>query len=457
MDFLLHLTPQRTVSTLSPGAELLFGKGAASLVGKTVEALFPDLDLGGTKAPGGIDWKTVGQITTPTGVPCEVRQTSLPDGSALLNLHAQPGVCTLCAERFLTSVLAESEDAILYLDPEERVTIFNRGAEKLYGWKAEEILGKPVEVLVPEERRDELPELTRAVHEDGRVLNYRTVRRRRDGTEINVVISRTAMRDPEGHFVGTSVIIRDVTADVQARRQIQHSEKMAAVGQLAAGIAHELGTPLNVISGTAELLETEAATGDELTEGLHTIRTQAETCRRLLRSLMDYARRPRFELTDLDLNASVEETIRLLQRLLERQHIRVDTRLEPGLPAIQADANQVEQVLMNIFMNAWQAMPGGGSLTITTHSVPKANEVQIEITDTGHGIAPEHLSQIFNPFFTTKGPGGGTGLGLAVCDQIVTAHGGRIVATSEPGRGTTFSVSFPIGAPAIATTTRGDA
>ena len=256
-------------------------------------------------------------------------------------------------------------------------------------------------------------------------------------------LTRTALHDKQGRLIGTSVIVRDETAHLEATRQMQHSEKMAAVGQLAAGVAHELGTPLNVIAGTAEALESDLGEGEEARVYLRTIREQAEACARLLQDMMNYARQPAFEMRAIDLNACVEDTLRLAQRLFERDQITIATDLAPDLPRTEADANQLQQVLMNIFINAWQAMGSDGELRVETEADPDRDAVVVRISDTGPGIKPADLPHVFNPFFTTNRGGGGTGLGLAVCDQIIIGHGGSIAASSRPDHGATFTIRLP--------------
>lgn len=445
---ILQISPSGLVKWASRSVQDLLGVPPEELLGKPFKEVLPKATASPQSVPSEdpLQWVTMGRFEIPGGGIGEMRQMLLVGGDSLIELRPPLIFGSTEFEQFVANVLADSADAILCLDLDNRITIWNRGAEALYGYRAEEILGKSVELLVPEEHREELHMLERRVREEGQVLNYPAVRRHRDGREINVTITRTALRDAEGRLVGTSVIIRDVTETVQKNRQLQHSEKMAAVGQLAAGIAHELGTPLNVISGTAEFLEGEAAGNPEFTEGLRTIRRQAQVCTRLLRDLMDYARRPTFEKAEVDLNACIRDTLRLVRRLFERDKIVTETALAENLAAIDGDANQLEQVFVNIFINAWQAMPGGGRLRVVTRPASGGEEVVVEIHDTGTGIAPEHLPHIFNPFFTTKEAGGGTGLGLAVCDQIVTAHGGSITASSQPGHGAVFTLRFPAAA-----------
>lgn len=388
-------------------------------------------------------WKSQ-TLAADDGATYEIWHLPFEGDAQLLEITPHRDSATDWEHRYLRNILEDSSDAMACLDNDGRVTVWSRGAERLYGWSVQEILGKSVDVIIPEEFLNEHQLLQERVRKEGRIVNYPAVRRRRDGSEIHVTITRTALHGPTGEIVGTSILVHDVTNHVTAEKQYQHSEKLAAIGQLAAGIAHELGTPLNVISGTAEFLSSELGDNEVLSEGLLTLKRQAETCTRLLHDLMNYARRPASKLTHLDINATVSETIRLIQMAMQRDQVEVILNCEPGLPIITGDPNQLQQVLMNLFLNAWQAMPGGGELRVSTRTAVDGGYVIIEITDNGPGIRPEHLPHIFHPFFTTKASGGGTGLGLAVCEQIVEAHGGGLSATSREGKGAQFTLRLPI-------------
>lgn len=345
---------------------------------------------------------------------------------------------------FLRNILEDSGDAIVCWDTDGYIIVWNRGAERLFGWSVQEVLGKSVHESILEEYLEEHLALEKRVREEGRIAEIPTVRRHRDGREVHVTMTRSALVNREGEMVGTSILIHDVTSHVTAERQYQHSEKLAAVGQLAAGIAHELGTPLNVISGTVEYLATEMQDNGVLSEGLTTLKRQAETCTRLLHDLMNYARRPASKLTHVDINSTIRETLRLIQRSMQRDNVNVTLKCEANLPGITGDPNQLQQVMMNLFLNAWHAMRGGGDLRVATRISSDRRFVVIEVTDNGPGIRPEHLPHIFHPFFTTKASGGGTGLGLAVCEQIVEAHRGGISVTSAQGQGAQFTVRLPV-------------
>jgi signal transduction histidine kinase/ActR/RegA family two-component response regulator len=223
--------------------------------------------------------------------------------------------------------------------------------------------------------------------------------------------------------------------------KLMQSERLAAVGQLAAGAAHEINNPLAIVYARVQLMERREE-DPKNKKGLRQIREQIERISSILTSLLDFARPapPRFEAVDV--NAVIERTLALISGGLAKRGIGVERRLAPGLPAIQADSRQLEQLFLNLFINAEHAMGSGGTLTLSTSAEP-GGWVRASVRDTGAGIPPEHLARIFDPFFTTKEEGKGTGLGLSISYGIVSGHGGEIKAESEPGRFTEISVRLP--------------
>ncbi|MBE7561098.1 hypothetical protein HS125_19975 [bacterium] len=220
----------------------------------------------------------------------------------------------------------------------------------------------------------------------------------------------------------------------------QQMEKMAAVGQLATGLAHEIGTPLNVISGNAEYLLMDLPPDSPMVEELSVIVRETKRVSMLMSQLLKFARPAPPSMDLVDLSALISEVLSLLMQEMAKNHVELVTQMET-LPPILGDANQLKQVLVNMILNAIHAMPGGGRLEISARAARDA--LVLSISDTGHGIAPEHLPRIFDPFFTTKDVGKGTGLGLSVCYRIVNEHKGRIEVDSRVGEGTTFKVVLP--------------
>lgn len=252
---------------------------------------------------------------------------------------------------------------------------------------------------------------------------------------------------------GLVVILKDVTGAKDHQERMLQAVRLSDVGQLAAGVAHEINTPLASIALRAESLL--KAADDPLLQSvdsfknfkryLKTIQDEVFRCKRIMTALMDFARARKPEIRRTEINALVERAADLVAHQMRLQQVTLELRLDPALPAVQADDGQLRQVLLALLMNAMDATAAGGEVRVET--LLAEGEIVLAVTDSGVGIPPENMDKIFNPFFTTKPLGKGTGLGLPVCHGIVTSHGGRIHAESEPGKGTRVVVSLPLGGP----------
>lgn len=242
----------------------------------------------------------------------------------------------------------------------------------------------------------------------------------------------------------------------QSQRQLAQWERMAGMGYQSSAIAHEIGTPLHSIAGYIHLLLTDSHVPDDAKRRLKVIESQMDRISETLRTMLASTKQPPPQVEPLDLNALLRDLIQLTSPGMSRRNILVCTELQDGLPLVLADCNQLQQVFLNLMANAVDAMPVGGELHMTT-AVEEAGDggwdrpgsahkrcVAASICDTGQGIAEENLSRIFDPFFTTKAAGQGTGIGLAVCAQIIHAHGGSIAVQSQPGEGSTFTIRLPL-------------
>ncbi len=346
-------------------------------------------------------------------------------------------------DQFLAGILTDSVDGIISMDTEDRITSWNRGAAKIFDMEKEEVLGKQFQSLFREPHLINQRRIREELHRKGFVKDYEIKNISRDGRELILQFSQTALRDQTGRFMGTSAVIRDITEQHRMRERIQQSEKLSSIGQLAAGIAHEIGTPLNIISGNAEYLMMDMKAHDSRMEELSIIINQTDRITRLIQQLMDFAREtpPRWEETDI--NELIENTLILVRHQLKKRSIALASSLHGAMPRIVADPYQLQQVLLNIIMNAIQAMSDKGTLTIETAFDAPRDEVRVTVRDTGSGIAPEHIKSIFNPFFTTKEVGQGTGLGLSVSHRIIENHNGRIEVESQVEKGSLFTLTLP--------------
>jgi two-component system NtrC family sensor kinase len=224
------------------------------------------------------------------------------------------------------------------------------------------------------------------------------------------------------------------------------SERLAHIGQLAAGVAHEINNPLQGIVTYSHLLLERANTDDSCRESLTKIVKQADRCRGIIRGLLDFARQRKPDKRMSSVNRVLEECVALVDNQALFLNIRIVKQLSPELPRVLMDPSQIQQIFMNMIINAAEAMNGVGTLTLTTRQVPDDNAVEVQFSDTGHGIREEDLERIFDPFFTTKEVGHGTGLGLAISYGIIQEHKGTISVESQIGQGTTFFIRLPVAA-----------
>ena len=227
----------------------------------------------------------------------------------------------------------------------------------------------------------------------------------------------------------------------QTLEQLRHTERLAELGTLASGMAHEIGTPMNVILGRAEYLMRRTEDG-QTKKGLETIVTQVERITKIMNQLLTFARRRPSARRPMDMGQTIQDCLEVLRERMAKHHIQVKTEFEPSRGPIHADPDHMSQVFLNLFINAIQAMPEGGTLGI--HLAVDGSQVRLEVSDSGCGISKEDLPKIFDPFFTTKEAGKGTGLGLTVVHGIMQEHGGVIEVASELGQGTTFTLTLPV-------------
>lgn len=336
-------------------------------------------------------------------------------------------------------LIAISPYAIL-VNRGSRIIFANDQAIKLFGAvKADEILGKAVTALfhpdyhtVVRERIHELVEGCAQVP----TLEEQVVTL--DGQSVDVEVSAAKFVDDGGPAI--LVMLRDISERKRLQEQLRRTERVAELGTLASGMAHEIGTPMNVILGRAEYL-LDRVTEEPIKKGLQTIITQVERITRVMNQLLSFARRKTPERVALDLKQVIEDGLEMFQERLTRQQILVVTEFTDDCPMVQADGDQMSQVFINLVMNAVHAMPDGGTLRISL--MPEKQVVKLAVVDTGQGIPQDVVKRIFEPFFTTKEFGQGTGLGLTVVKGIIEEHQGSITVESEEGKGTTFTILLP--------------
>jgi PAS domain S-box-containing protein len=442
--------------------EQLFGYKRAELIGQSVEMLVPQRmrphhagdrakffahsesramgkgrDLYGVKKDGQEFPLEIGlnPIRTPDGVKV---LASVVDISARKRAEQ-----ALQKERdFIDAVLETAGALVVVLDREGRILRFNRACEQTTGYSSEEVMGRYVWDLfvIPDEVVGVKAVFERLRGGEPR-SDYENYWRGKDGFLRRISWSNTVIADSSGkvdYVVSSGLDITDFKA---MQEQLRRTERIAELGTLASGMAHEIGTPMNVILGRAEYLLQRTA-DEGMKKGLATIVTQIERITKVMNQLLVFARRKQPDRQVVDLGEIVEDSLEMFQERMTHNRITVEKAIEANVPSIHADRDQLVQVLINLVTNSLHAMPEGGRLRL---SLDRENShVLLGLSDTGHGMPEEVRSKIFEPFFTTKDFGKGTGLGLTVVKGIIEEHGGTIAVESVVDKGTTFWIRLPL-------------
>ena len=357
------------------------------------------------------------------------------------------------ANDFLMNLIESSVDGIIVTDMKGDILIFNKGAENLLGYKAEEVVGKMnirsiYQPGVAKEVMDKLksPDFGGV----GKLTSFPILHRRKDGELIEGDLSASIIYDEEGHQIASVGIFKDLRERLGIERELQkmqeallQSEKLAAMGRLTSQIAHELNNPIYGIMNTLELLKTEIPPESKRRRILELSLSEIQRLSEMLRNMLSFSKPEEEKRRPVKIDELIEGILLVMEKQMKESNIQVEVSFDPDVPEIMASTNQMRQVMLNILKNAKEAMPKGGTLFVRTSK--KDHRVLIHIQDTGIGISEEIKDKIFDAFFTTKQKVKGVGLGLSVCYGIIKDHGGEIKAESEAGKGTTFTISLPIG------------
>jgi PAS domain S-box-containing protein len=487
-DAIISMTNDGVVTSWNPSAEVLSGYPATEMVGQHVSVLWPagrhaaeEKIMARVRRGERVDrYRT--RWVRRDGVPVQVSMSLSPITDTSGAITGIGSVCRDIGEReraaakFL-GLLEAAPDAIVGVNREGQIVLANAETERTFGYRLDELVGQPIEILVPEVarrmhtgHRDEyLADPRRRPMGAGRQLTAR----RKDGTEFPADISLSSLETEDGLLVAAAV--RDVTdrLEVQAERErlktlaererlesrLQQAQRLESLGQLAGGVAHDFNNLLAVIVNYAAFVSDEieiAAVADPdrwhaVARDMQQIQRATERGIALTHQLLAFARREVVRPRVLSVNAVVSDVKELLMRSIG-EHVQLVTVLAPSLWPVKADPGQMEQILVNLAVNARDAMPGGGTLTIDTDNValggdsglPSGRYVRIRVEDTGTGMPPDVIARAFEPFFTTKPKGEGTGLGLATVYGIVKQAGGDVQVISQTGTGTTFTLLLPV-------------
>jgi len=489
-DAIVAVDRDGTIVQLNSQTQALFGYTRDELIGQKVEVLVPvsyrrqhhlhrqnfaetpktrrmgaDLDLYGRRRNGSefpVEI-SLSPVTTENGmfVLSAIRDISERKRIAEELRRANEELHRRTAEQLgeyrsrLALIIDSSEDAIIGKGLDGIITSWNKGAERIYGYTPEEALGKHISFLVPSDRPDEIPEILEKVARGESVEHHESERVTKDGRRLDVSISVSPLRDAKGDVIGASAIARDITAQKRAEGQLHQSQKMEAIGRLAGGVAHDFNNILGIIRACTEFLRDRIGSTAESSPYVENIKKAIERGSSLTRQLLAFSRSSAIQPRVLDLNERLKDVSKLLRPLMG-DDVEILVVSKSPAAVVEADPGQLDQIVVNLAVNARDAMPRGGKFILETgtakfdeafaeqHQAMAAGKyVLLAISDTGTGMDEATVSRIFEPFFTTKETGKGTGLGLATVYGIVKQSAGHILVYSELGHGTTFKIYLP--------------
>ena len=471
-DAIISASMNGTIQSWNSGAEQMFGYSEEEAIGMPFARLIPperayeatettDASLRGVpmNMPETVRMKKDGERITVSVAAYPVKDG---DGNPVAIVGVARDLSSeIMARLQLAAIVEASTDGIIRVTPAGTIQSWNKGAENIFGFSEQEAIGMAISHLVPPDCVTETGQIPN-VFERGDTLSFPdTVRLRKDGTTVQVSVSVYPIHDDQGNAVAAGLITRDIGVQKQLEQQFQHAERLAAIGKLAGGVAHDFNNILTIIRGSSELLKEDLSPGSEHQEGVDAILGAADRGSSLTRQLLAFSRKQRHEDRISDLNVLLSDLESVLRRTI-LESIDLDFDLQSSW-YVRIDPAQFEQVVLNLATNARDAMPMGGALTIHTSdatyetpstfddgkhkflpvTIAPGSYVQLTVTDTGSGMNRETMTHIFEPFFTTKERGKGTGLGLAAAYGIVKQTGGWIGVESEAGKGSRFYVLLP--------------
>ncbi|MEW5807268.1 MAG: ATP-binding protein [Acidobacteriota bacterium] len=358
-------------------------------------------------------------------------------------------------KEFLNSILKSIQGGVFTVDKNFKITSFNRGAEEITGFKKEEVLNKKCSEVFKSNLCEKDCRLRETLKTGKPFSHYYATLINREGETVHVSSTTSALRDSNNEIIGGLEIFQDMTELKTLQDELVRAEKLTSIGQLAASVAHEVNNPLAGVLVYIRILLKKYRDGnlqDGSTESqLLKMEKELERTSRIIKNLLDFSRQSEPNLRPIDLNQVIEAALALVEHQIDLENIKLEKKFNAPLPLVLADFEKIQQVMINMILNATQAMPNGGILTIATSVAsgikigdsPK-QAVRIDIEDTGVGITKENLGKLFTLFFTTKPKGKGVGLGLPVAHRIIEQHKGKIEVVSEPNIGTTFTIYLEV-------------
>jgi len=351
-------------------------------------------------------------------------------------------------KNFLESIVEKAGDAISVVDLGGKVLYWNEGAEQIYGYQKEEVVGKKLsQFLYPRDEKlraeeEKLMDQFMARVRKGEVVpNVEVKRQTKDGREITTSMTISPLRDSEGKIIGVSRICKDITHLKKAEERLILAERLSSLGELTAGVAHELRNPLAGIKINTQILSRKKDLPEMEKKLLNSTQEGIEKIQKIVDDMLHFAKPKASHFKEEEINEVVDKSLAILQTKLKKGNIVPTFEKGQELPKVRIDIHQIQQVLINLMLNSIQAMEKGGMLALRTFSEDKGG-VGVEVKDTGVGISRSHLKKIFDPFFTTKSEG--TGLGLSITLKILENHGATIDVVSEEGKGSTFTIHLPV-------------
>jgi len=360
------------------------------------------------------------------------------------------------APYWLAALIESADDAIISKTLEGIITSWNKGAERIFGYTADEVIGKPVTILIPPGQEDEEPAILARLRAGERIEHYETIRVRKDGTRIHISLTVSPIKGPKGDIIGASKIARDITEQIQAHTELdaayrQAEESSRLKEEFLATISHELRTPLSAILGWARMLRLGQLSEENAAKALDTIERNARAQAQLIDDLLDVSRivtgKLRMDVRPSDPSTFIDAAVDAVRPAAEAKGVRMQKVMDTGLISIPGDPVRLQQVIWNLLSNAIKFTPRGGRVQIRSERVN--SHLEIVVSDTGQGISPDFLPHVFDRFRQadqkTSRQHGGMGLGLAIVRHLVELHGGNVSAASDgEGKGSTFIVRLPI-------------